>query len=619
MRPSPFAARPVPFAPHLFAQFFAAVLALAALLAPAPAARAQTADQVWLQIEAQPTEAEARERATAYAGAFANVRGFQLVSGWYAIVLGPYGVAEGAAALSGLKGENLIPPDSFIVDGTSFARPFWSGADVADAAAGAAPAAEPAPAEEPAPAAGPVAEAAPEPEPAPAPAPAPEPEPEETLNEAFASEAALSADDKKLLQVALKWFGFYQGGIDGSYGRGTRGAMAAWQEALGLEATGVLTSRQRATLVANYEAERAEYGFAEVEEQASGIDVTLPLSLVEFDRYDPPFVHYKAKNGSGLTIVLVSQPGEQGSFAGLYDLLQTLEDIPLTGDRQRGKAEFTIRGTSPTREAHVKVGFKGGFIKGWMLFSTPAAAERDARILEVLEQSFRPVGETALEPGMVPLDEAARRGLVAGLAVKTPRLGRSGFYVSDRGDVLTTVEAVESCGKITLDRQWQARVALADAATGLAVLTPEKPLAPPVVAAFAANPPRIGTDIAVAGYSYEGRLPSAVLSFGVLEELAGLDGETGLTRLSLSALAGDAGGPVLDGSGAVLGMLLPAAKGGARQLPPGVAFAANAGVAAAVLKQAGIAAKSATAEASLPPETLTRQATGMTVLVSCWD
>jgi hypothetical protein len=585
---------------------FLAVFALIFLVLPA---RAQ--DRIWLQIEAQPTLDEAISRAGAYAGAFPNVVGYRLTSGWFAIVLGPYGVAEGAAALTALKSENLIPPDSFIVDGAKFTTPYFpEGAPAADAAGTAAVAPEsvaPAPV---------TPEAAlPDPEPEP-----PVAEPEETQREAFASEAALSPEDKRLLQVALRWFGYYKGAIDGAYGPGTRGAMAAWQKDLGLDATGVLTSRQRATLVANYEAERAEFGFETVEDGPAGISVTLPLALVEFDRYDPPFAHYTAKNGSGLSIVLISQPGDQAAFGGLYELLQTLEAIPASGDRQKGKSEFTIHGISAAHEAHVRVGLKNGLVKGWMLFSTPATAERDARVMEVLEQSFTPMAETALDlASAMPLDEAARRGLISGLAVKKPLFSRSGFYVSDRGDVLTTQEAVESCGKITLERQWQATVLQADPETGLAVLRPQVPLAPPVVAAFATASPLAGTSIAIAGYPYEARLPSPVLTYGMLEELGGLDGETGVARLSVAARAGDAGGPVLDGSGAVLGMLLPAEATAGRQLPPDVAFAADAASIAALLGRAGIAARTTTETASLPPETLTRRATGMTVLVSCWE
>jgi hypothetical protein len=569
-------------------------------------------DRIWVQIEAQPTLEVAMDRARAYAGVFPETQGYRLRSGWYGIVLGPYSTGIGTAQLEALRRENLIPSDSYVTDGAEFREKFWpAGADLLPELTEPTAEATLLPeVTEPATAA---------PEPAAAPDPAPEPEPEETRQEARQSEALLTEDERKLLQVALQWYGFYQGGIDGAFGPGTRNSMAAWQESLGLDPTGILTTRQRATLVTNYEAEIAEYGFATVSETEAGIEVMLPLSLVEFDRYEPPFVHFKEKNGSGLSIMLISQPGDQGSFYGLYDILQSLEAMPTTGERDRSEQEFRIHGTSATQDSHAWARFEKGFIKGWIVLSTPATTDRDARILQVLEQSFRGVGDTALDPGLVPLDDAARRGLLAGLEVRTPRFSRSGFYISVDGMVLTTVEAVSSCGRITIDRETDATVTLADAVTGIAVLTPQRKLAPPAMAEFQIAPDRIGAEVAVAGYSYEDRLPAPVLTWGVLEDTQGLNGEAGIKRLALTALPGDAGGPVVDATGAVLGMLLPAPEPGDRQLPPGVAFAAAASGIAETLAAANIPMIQSDKQGALAPETLTHAATDMTVLVSCWD
>ena len=587
-----------------------AFLFLAALLVPLSPLHAQ--DRVWLQIEAQPTLEEARDRAQAYSGVFPETNGFRLRSGWYAIALGPYGVAEGAGRLNALKRENLIPRDSFIADGKDFTEQFWPAAGAA-AEPEATPLEEPeAVTEEPLPEAG----AAPEPEAMPeAEAVA---EPEETAQQARASEAALEVEDRKLLQVALQWFGFYEGGIDGAFGRGTRASMAAWQEVMGLEPTGILTSRQRATLVANYQAEVAEFGFAEVVEEEAGIQVTLPLALVEFDHYEPPFVHFREKDGSGLTLVLISQPGDAAALSGLYDVLQTLDAMPPTGERGKTETDFRIHGTSASRDSHAWAQLASGTVKGFMLISAPGHEERDARILEVIEASFRSTGATALDPGMVRMEESARRGLLAGLEVRTPKFSRSGFFVDEAGSVVTTAEAVAGCSRITLEREVEATVKAESG--GLALLAPAARLAPAAVAEFQLQPDRIGAEVSVAGYSYEDRLPAPVLTFGTLEESRGLNGEEGVKRLALAALPGDAGGPVVDAAGGVTGLLLSdAAADPSRELPPGVSFAASSAVVAAFLKGAGLTVKEAALTDRLPPAQLTKRATGMTVLVSCWE
>jgi len=572
-------------------------------------AEAQDA-QVWVQIEAQPSQEVATERARAYAAVFPETHGFRLRSGWYAIVLGPYPTEEAAAQLSGLLRENLIPGDSFIVEQAGFGAAFWPAQGLAgqeESAEAVVPETRLEPADES------VAEGAIEP------AAVPTPEIDESAQEARAGEALLLPEEREELQTALQWLGFYEGGIDGAFGRGTRASMAAWQEAMGLEPTGILTSRQRATMVANYRADLADFGFAEVAETEAGIRATLPMGLVEFDHYEPPFVHFRARVTGGPRIILISQPGDQAALYGLYDILQSLEIMPLSGERERRERSFTLSGTSATTSSTAFAELKGGLIKGWILVSAPGHTDRDDRILTVLRDSFAAEGDRALDPGMVVMTETAKAGLLSGLEVRRPLLSRSGFFVDGTGRVATTIEAVRNCGRITLDRTSEAEVVLQDEKLGLAVLMPRVALAPPIFAALQGEAERVGVDVAVAGYSYEDRLPSPVLSFGRLEEAQGLNGERFLKRLALVALPGDAGGPVLDGTGAVIGMLRPQGAIAGKTLPAEVAFATSAAAIAARLAEAGIATTPAAPGGAMPPEDLSLRATGMTVLVSCWQ
>ncbi|WP_374376245.1 peptidoglycan-binding protein [Tabrizicola sp.] len=573
-------------------------LLLSALFLVTPTAGMAQDGTAWVQVEALPDLATAQDRAQAYSSLFPETAGFRLRSGWFGIALGPYPEAEAAARLQTLKREGQIPSDSFIVRSGDFRDQFWP-------AQGSVPAVEPA------------TEATEPVEPALAPDPVEAPD--ESKAEARDSEALLLPEDRKDLQTALQWFGFYASAIDGAFGPGTRNSMAAWQEAEGLEPTGILTTRQRRALLDAWKGELAAFGFTEVAEAESGITVTLPLNLVEFDHYEPPFVHYRAKTDGGPRILLISQPGDQAALYGLYDVLQTLKDVPADGARDRGDRDFRIRGTSATTDTTVYAALNGDRIKGWMLISAPGNEARDARILQVLQQSFKPDGDSVLDPGMVAMDAGTKAGLLSGLEVRKPKLSRTGFFISPEGAVLTTVEAVSTCGRVTIDRTTDAEVALSDAASGLALLKPKSPLAPRAVAGFATAPGRAGSEITVPGYSYEDRLPAPTLTFGTLDDLAGLNGETGLNRLSLQSLPGDAGGAVLDGSGAVLGMLLPAAPEDGKQLPAGVAFALPNAEITRLLTPTGVAPLPATNTSALSPAALADTAMGMTALVSCWD
>jgi peptidoglycan hydrolase-like protein with peptidoglycan-binding domain len=582
---------------------------------------ASAQDRAWVQIEAQPTLTEAEERARAYAAAFSDVAGFRMASGWYVIALGPYDPDSALNRLSELRRDNLIPRDSFVANGDQYRDAYWPiGQDPATLPAITAiepPTTQPTVEEILAPLAEPVTE--PAAEPAADAMPAPVAEPQETLADAQRAEAALTSDERKDLQSALKWFGFYDSAIDGAFGRGTRASMAAWQTANGYEATGVMTTQQRAQIIAERSAIIAELGLETVIEEEAGIEINLPLSLVGFDHYEPPFVHFTEKANSGLRILLISEPGDRATLRGLYDVLQTLEVFPQGGERNLTDRGFTIDAANDSIASHAYAELSGGLIKGYMIIWTPDAADKAARSLAAMRASFKTIGGRALDPGLVSLDDVQRRNLLAGMEVRKPMLSRSGFFVSAQGDVLTTVEALQSCGRITLDRDIEAKITRQDAASGLAILTPNKPLAPRHVAGFTGSDLRVGAEVALAGYSYEDALPSPTLTYGAVEATTGLAGETGIARLSLSSLPGDAGGPVVDGTGAVLGMLMPAQAQDGRVLPSEVSFLNSAANINTILMAAGIKPEFSTRQAALPPEDLTTLATSMTVLVSCWE
>ena len=84
------------------------------------------------------------------------------------------------------------------------------------------------------------------------------------------------------------------------------------------------------------------------------------------------------------------------------------------------------------------------------------------------------------------------------------------------------------------------------------------------------------------------------------------------------AQPGDAGGPVLDSAGAVLGMLLPA-PGGTRLVPEGTAFALSSAALVRRLAEAGITPVAAPEQGPLGPEDLAKVGDRITALVSCWD
>ncbi|MGB3146378.1 MAG: peptidoglycan-binding domain-containing protein, partial [Paracoccaceae bacterium] len=364
-------------------RFFSLVICVSTILF-ASELRAQGAADVYVQIEARPAKDAALERAAAYAATFPNVQGFRVGNGWYGIALGPFTAEEAENQLRLLRNEGLIPSDSYITDQSRLGERFWptTEAMAPDApettADSAADTATDTTADEPATEELAAAEAQPEPATL----------PEESRSEALASESLLASEGRMDLQRAMQWFGTYAGAIDGSFGKGTRGAMAAWQEAAGYEPTGVLTTAQRAEILTAWEEERTSLGLTIVTEEEAGIRIELPLGLVAFDHYDPPFATFAPKGDSGYQVLLISRQGDAKSLVALFERLQALSIIPMSGDRSVEKNSFQLNGEGNGTTAYAEARLDGSFIKGFALIAPTDDTHRRERVLAAMKASF---------------------------------------------------------------------------------------------------------------------------------------------------------------------------------------------------------------------------------------
>lgn len=568
-----------------------------------PAVQADAQQEAWIQIEAHPDLAEATARARAYGGTVEDINGFALGGRWYAVALGPYDPAEARATLRRLREAGAIPRDSYVSDGIGYRDRFWpvgAGAvagpqvTVREVQTANAPVSEPVE--------GPILDAG---------------LPDESRSDALLSEQLLTREELMELQRGLEWLGFYDAEIDGRFGRGTRNAMATWQRSAGArDATGVLTTGQRTQVLQAFAEARRDLGLEQLRHAEAGVSLIAPLGLVAFDRIEAPFVHYAPLGDSGVSLSLISQAGDADMLAGLYEIVQTLAIVPPAGDRALEADRFRILGVAQERTTEVFARLEGGHILGYVLSWPEAQDALAARALPEMERTLVSTGAPLpTEAGFEPA--AQRLDMVSGLEVRRPLREASGFFVDGTGTVLTAADTVAGCGRVTLGGRDATRVV--SVRDGVAVLRPEARLAPLEVAQLAPVEGRLRSPVSVGGFPYGGVLTSATLSFGTLEDVRDLDGNGDVLRLSLSARDGDFGGPVLDPSGRVAGLLLGGAGGTGRELPADVGFALKARVLRDLLAEEGVTARVSEDTAPIAPEELAARATGMTVLVSCWE
>ncbi len=563
----------------------------------------QSGQAVWIQVEAVPSLREAEERVRAYAALLPDVAGFQISSRWYGIALGPYSRPDATRVLASLRENGQIPGDSYLAEGNRFQRQFWPiGAnDLTSAVVAPAPSV-PAELEAVSTTSAP---------------PAPIAAPDETPREARASEGLLSRDEKRLLQTALQWAGFYNSTIDGLFGRGTRASMAAWQEANAYEATGILTTAQRAALLGEYNAILDGLGLQRVAETQAGLELSIPTEQVAFKEYEPPFVHYQSSGDLGVQLSLISQEGSRERFQGLYNVLQTLDIVPTEGPRNLARDRFTITGTDATRHTTIDVSYTNGAMKGFMLVWPANDTRRLSRVLDEMRASVTLLPGT-LDPAIAPPDESQSIDLLAGLDIRQPSRTLTGFYVDRQGAILTASEPLAACERISVGPDADADIVFADADTGLALLRPQDAVAPLGVATFQSAVPRLRDEVAVAGFSFGGTLSAPTLTLGALEDLRGVNGDESVKRLSLLAEAGDSGGPVFDQGGAVIGLLRPVSQPTGQVLPETVRFAVDVDTIRAAMTAQGVSITETNTPAVMDKIDLSALAADVSVLVECW-
>jgi hypothetical protein len=214
-------------------------------------------------------------------------------------------------------------------------------------------------------------------------------------------------------------------------------------------------------------------------------------------------------------------------------------------------------------------------------------------------------------------------GTVSGRAAD---ISGSGVVIGTHGEILTNAHVVKNCKQITV-RSSSGDLAAAmlvtrDEKNDLAVVRTKFPLSR--VAAFRGNSPiRAGDAVVVLGYPLAGLLATtANLSVGNVSALAGLGDDSRYLQISAPVQPGNSGGPMLDASGHLVGIVTSKLNAAvvARftgDIPQNVNFALKAEVARTFLESKGIAYQTAHSDQQLSPADVGDIARPFTVRIEC--
>ncbi len=248
-----------------------------------------------------------------------------------------------------------------------------------------------------------------------------------------------------------------------------------------------------------------------------------------------------------------------------------------------------------------------------------------------VEMQYKIFGCFVLLPA---ISAAALLNLLSGLnaARAAENLARgSGVVIGSHGEILTNAHEVKECAQISVrpssgDRvaapRFAAHLIAIDDKNDLAVVSGSASLSS--AAAFRdATPVRAGETVVAMGYPLSGLLATtANLSLGNVSALAGLHDDPRYLQISAPVQPGNSGGPLLDSSGHLIGVVtaklnaaLIAAYTG--DIPQNVNFALKAEVARAFLDSKGIAYRTERSGQNLSAADVGDIARPFTVRIEC--
>jgi S1-C subfamily serine protease len=201
----------------------------------------------------------------------------------------------------------------------------------------------------------------------------------------------------------------------------------------------------------------------------------------------------------------------------------------------------------------------------------------------------------------------------------------TGFFVSQKGHVLTNHHVVENCSSITVALEGttsrSARVTARDSKNDLALLATTG-LTPSSVPSLRLGV-RLGESVFVYGFPLTGLLASTGnFTTGIVTAVAGLGDDTTLMQVSAPIQPGNSGGPVLDQHGNVIAVVvsklnaLRVAKV-TSDIPQNINFAIKSGIAMSFLEAGNVSAAATASTSKLDAPQIAERARAFTVQIRC--
>lgn len=261
----------------------------------------------------------------------------------------------------------------------------------------------------------------------------PNPSPGEPTVGAKAAFQALSEAERKAMQDALGWLGFYNGVVDGAYGKRTIEALIGYQQSLAAAPDGVVTPKQLGALKSAAAKAKAAVGFTLIDDAATGVRMGAPLKFLDKRESGAKYSNFASADGEvGLYLKETS-----GDLATLFKTLTSAPNRKVTYKYLKPDSFFVVAGEEGEKKFYRRyVAAPGDAREGKTLrsfaFLYPKARAKAldpvalavANAFEPFPSAVPPAPASPLTPSPTPTPQSPKLSAVAlvvmpGLAITT--------------------------------------------------------------------------------------------------------------------------------------------------------------------------------------------------------
>jgi S1-C subfamily serine protease len=197
----------------------------------------------------------------------------------------------------------------------------------------------------------------------------------------------------------------------------------------------------------------------------------------------------------------------------------------------------------------------------------------------------------------------------------------TGFFVDSNGHIMTNNHVIAGCATLMVDGQ-RAKVVSQSETFDLAILQIDQMKADDTFLTFSASPARLNSDVTVAGYPLFPLLGGLNITRGSISAMEGLQGDTATMQITAPVQPGNSGGPIVDQTGRVVGIVVSKLDAGLVQeaigdIPQNINFGIRGQIGQMFAEMNGVSVNEQSAGDTLPPEDLAEKLAAATVLIQC--